>query len=243
MKKPYKILISIIVVLVIVAVIMFFVLKKTDNLPKVLDNEKKYRGSQKPNEYKYLPPEGRPFNSSELNQINDPDYKRVYDKALEMGYRFTYEVPNANMETINGIMVTKPTKSNFQQMANALEIATGDRIVIRSGYRSVNRQYNILKSNLSIPYSDSDIVDYLDGKSFPGTSTHHTGRAIDICLESDSFNSCLNANYWTNGNGKRAYKWLKENAGDFGFELTYPENARSMKIGAYFEPWHWEYKG
>ncbi len=41
----------------------------------------------------------------------------------------------------------------------------------------------------------------------------------------------------------KSYEQAKENAGDYGFELTYPENARSMKIGAYFEPWHWEYKG
>ena len=68
-----------------------------------------------------------------------------------------------------------------------------------------------MQSNLPSNFNDGDIVDYLDGKSYPGTSTHHTGRAIDICVNNDSFGGCLNKSYWTSGNGKIVYAWLKEN--------------------------------
>jgi hypothetical protein len=58
----------------------------------------------------------------------------------------------------------------------------------------------------------------------PGTSTHQTGRALDMWLgaTNDSANVAkLRAT--------RAYKWLVSNANRFGF---YPYEA---------EPWHWEW--
>tara|TARA_Y100000114_G_C11745190_1_gene321215 strand:- start:1133 stop:1861 length:729 start_codon:yes stop_codon:yes gene_type:complete len=241
MTRKIKILLIVLLSLLTLGIVLFFVLKK-GGLKNIL-SKNQYRGSIKPNEYKNIPAEGRPFNNDELELINDPKYKRVYDKALEMGYRFTYEVPNANMEYIDGKMVTRNTKNAFEKMRNDLEIDTGQEIFIGSGYRSVKRQYNILKSNLPYPYTDQDILEYLDGKSYHGTSTHHTGRAIDICVKGDSFSKCLQPSYWINGNGQKSYAWLKDNAKNYGFQLTYPENAKELNIGAEFEPWHWEYMG
>ena len=241
MNKKVKILLIILLTISVVGLLLFFLFKKQSVLDII--NKTEYRGSKTPNDYKNIPPEGRPFNQNELDLINDPKYQRVKDKAVKMGYRFTYEVPNANMEYVDGKMLTKKTKDSFNEMKRDLEIETGKEIYIGSGYRSVNRQYSIMQSNLPSNFNDGDIVDYLDGKSYPGTSTHHTGRAIDICVNNDSFGGCLNKSYWTNGNGKKAYTWLKENAKNYGFKLTYPENAIDLKIGAEFEPWHWEYIG
>ena len=38
----------------------------------------------------------------------------------------------------------------------------------------------------------------------------------------------------------RAFRWLRENAGDFGFRLSYPRDDPNA-VG--FEPWHWRFTG
>lgn len=37
-----------------------------------------------------------------------------------------------------------------------------------------------------------------------------------------------------------AFKWLEENAAEFGFQLSYPKR---NKIGVDYKPWHWRYVG
>ncbi|MEN9205424.1 MAG: D-alanyl-D-alanine carboxypeptidase family protein [Thermostichales cyanobacterium SZTDM-1c_bins_54] len=68
----------------------------------------------------------------------------------------------------------------------------------------------------------------------PGYSEHHTGYALDLSegtaladLTSDFANS-------------PAYRWLERFAGDFAFELSYPENNPQ---GIAWEPWHWRFVG
>jgi len=39
-----------------------------------------------------------------------------------------------------------------------------------------------------------------------------------------------------------AYKWLMENAADYGFILRYPEDKVHITKVKY-EPWHWRYVG
>ncbi|MBP0020541.1 MAG: M15 family metallopeptidase [Cyanobacteria bacterium SBLK] len=69
----------------------------------------------------------------------------------------------------------------------------------------------------------------------PGYSEHHTGYAIDL----------------TDGNFPKqditykfaetdAFQWLIIHAGEFGFELSFPENNTQ---GINYEPWHWRFIG
>ena len=64
----------------------------------------------------------------------------------------------------------------------------------------------------------------------PGTSEHQTGLALDINSASSSFSK-------TN-----AYKWLCENAEDYGFVQRYTAEKQS-KTGIIPESWHWRFVG
>lgn len=63
-----------------------------------------------------------------------------------------------------------------------------------------------------------------------GCSEHNAGLAMDIVSASSDF---INA---------KEYKWLCENAHNYGFILRYPEDKTAI-TGMNFEPWHWRYVG
>ena len=103
-------------------------------------------------------------------------------------------------------------------------------IGIVSAYRSFQRQFEIVKSKIEkgmLP----EVVFSVNAP--PGCSEHHTGRAVDIgtptCIPLDkSFDETT------------AFSWLQNNAGQFGFKLSYPP---SNPYGFEYEPWHWCYQG
>lgn len=61
-------------------------------------------------------------------------------------------------------------------------------------------------------------------------SEHNAGIAMDIVSASSDF---INT---------KEYKWLCENAHNYGFILRYPEDKTAI-TGMNFEPWHWRYVG
>lgn len=64
----------------------------------------------------------------------------------------------------------------------------------------------------------------------PGTSEHHCGFAIDFNETNTSFEK------------SNAYKWMLNNAADYGFILRYPEDKQDI-TGVIYEPWHWRFVG
>lgn len=63
-----------------------------------------------------------------------------------------------------------------------------------------------------------------------GCSEHNAGLAMDIVSASSDF---INT---------KEYKWLCENAHNYGFILRYSEDKTAI-TGMNFEPWHWRYVG
>lgn len=63
-----------------------------------------------------------------------------------------------------------------------------------------------------------------------GTSEHQTGLATDVNNVSDSFANT------------KAYKWLMSNAYKYGFILRYPKG-KEFITGYKYEPWHFRYVG
>ena len=63
-----------------------------------------------------------------------------------------------------------------------------------------------------------------------GTSEHQTGLATDVNSVSTSFETT------------KAYKWLSENAYKYGFILRYPKG-KEFITGYMYEPWHYRYVG
>ena len=106
--------------------------------------------------------------------------------------------------------------------------AEGIRIYVVSAFRSFKRQSEIIEKKRMKGISEEDIFNV---SAPPGSSEHHTGKAVDINtkgfapLEEDFERS-------------EAFKWLSLNAKDFGFRLSYPKENR---FGMAYEPWHWFY--
>jgi LAS superfamily LD-carboxypeptidase LdcB/uncharacterized protein YcbK (DUF882 family) len=94
-------------------------------------------------------------------------------------------------------------------------------LVPASGYRSVERQRELWESALR-KYGSPDVARRWVAP--PGSSPHHSGRAIDLWLGM----KIASENAATMRNAP-AYRWLAANAERFGF---YPYER---------EPWHWEY--
>jgi zinc D-Ala-D-Ala carboxypeptidase len=110
--------------------------------------------------------------------------------------------------------------------------ASGEGIVLEalSGFRSIERQVEIIEGKLAAGHSIDDILKTV---AAPGYSEHHTGRAIDIGVPGEPPLTEEFAN-------TPAFRWLTGHAHDFGFKLSYPRN---NLYGFAYEPWHWFHHG
>lgn len=104
--------------------------------------------------------------------------------------------------------------------------AGGARLLLVSGFRSIERQTEIVRRKLGAGMLLGDVLKF---SAYPGYSEHHTGRAVDIgspdCAHlTEAFETT------------REFSWLAEHAAGFGFSLSYP---RDNTHGIAFEPWHW----
>ncbi len=104
--------------------------------------------------------------------------------------------------------------------------AEGIAILPVSAFRTVDYQEGLIRAKLEKGHQLEHI---LAVSAAPGYSEHHSGRAIDVTTPGCEV---LEEPFEDTG----AFKWLTENAGDFGFALSYPRNNRH---GVAYEPWHW----
>jgi zinc D-Ala-D-Ala carboxypeptidase len=127
------------------------------------------------------------------------------------------------------IRLTPGTAAAWKQMRDA---ASGEGISLEamSGFRSVERQAEIIQAKLAAGETIDDILKTI---AAPGYSEHHTGRAIDIGLPGDTPLTEAFAR-------TPAFLWLKGHAHEYGFRLSYPKG--NLK-GIAFEPWHWIHEG
>jgi hypothetical protein len=111
---------------------------------------------------------------------------------------------------------------DFDKLAKAFFDNFGKKIKLTSGYRSFDQQVAIKRKKT---YEGNP-----NEAATPGTSNHGWGVAFDYDT--------------TDKDGKKGfdsetYKWLKENAGKFGWYNPFGEDSK----GKLREPWHWEWLG
>lgn len=152
----------------------------------------------------------------------------------------------------------------LQQLIKMLTAAheQGHQIKVYSAYRSFQQQCGAYDSkfrnfkskiqNSLKPGQDlqTELTKYVNQVSAtPGRSEHQLGTAFDLVYPSlnhklvypDIQNRCA-------GNLCAEYKWLLENAHQYGFALSYPRmsgtgSENNTVTGYIFEPWHWRYIG
>ncbi|MFZ6641211.1 M15 family metallopeptidase [Undibacterium sp. TC4M20W] len=125
-------------------------------------------------------------------------------------------------------LLTPATKLAWQTMKAAAS-EDGIALLMISAFRSIARQTEIISDKLA---EGQQLKDVLLVCAPPGYSEHHTGRAIDIATPEDPE---LEISFDTTA----AFAWLQNNAGRFGFHMSYPPGNSS---GFQYEPWHWCFK-
>ena len=116
----------------------------------------------------------------------------------------------------------------------------GVTIWMQSGYRSVKYQTSLYerktKYYLDKGYDNATAKEKAAAVvNPPGYSEHNCGLAADL-------NSPEHTTLDTGFADTAAFRWLCENAEQYGFILRYPKEAESV-TGITYEPWHWRYVG
>lgn len=118
--------------------------------------------------------------------------------------------------------------------------ADGVTVWMQSGYRSVKYQTSLYerktKYYLDKGYDNATAKEKAAAVvNPPGYSEHNCGLAADL-------NSPEHTTLDTGFADTAAFRWLCENAEQYGFILRYPKEAESV-TGITYEPWHWRYVG
>lgn len=128
----------------------------------------------------------------------------------------------------------KKVAENYEKMYEAAK-ADGVTLTPCSGYRSYELQER--NYNNKIAFYESQGYSNKDAKVKaatiimpPGSSEHNLGYAMDIVCVDEWFEDT------------EEFKWLTENAADYGFIMRYPKDKQDITRVIY-EPWHWRYVG
>lgn len=123
----------------------------------------------------------------------------------------------------------------LNQMMNDMRKDGITNVWIQSAYRSVARQKELydnsiqkyLKQGKTQEEAEKLTNEYINK---PGSSDHNLGLAVDFNDVSNDFEEL------------KGFKWLQENAENYGFVLRYPKDKEDITKIAY-ESWHWRYVG
>lgn len=131
-------------------------------------------------------------------------------------------------------MLDRRVVESFENMCKAAE-SDGIALISISSYRTYSYQETLYKNRvqrcinegLSRPEAEKKAATIV---AIPGTSEHHLGLAVDINSVETSFENTA------------AFRWLQENAENYGFILRYPKDKQEITKIIY-EPWHYRYVG
>ena len=139
---------------------------------------------------------------------------------------------------INKTLQTEAADAFLAMQAAAAK--DGVDVRMQSGYRSVSYQKK-LYDNKTQYYRNKGLSEAAAREKAativnpPGCSEHNCGLAADL-------NSPEHTTLDTGFADTAAFRWLCENAEQYGFILRYPKEAESV-TGITYEPWHWRYVG
>ncbi len=139
---------------------------------------------------------------------------------------------------INKTLQTEAANAFLSMQAAAAK--DGVDVRMQSGYRSVSYQKK-LYDNKTQYYRSKGLSETAAREKAaaivnpPGCSEHNCGLAADL-------NSPEHTTLDTGFADTAAFRWLCENAEQYGFILRYPKEAESV-TGITYEPWHWRYVG
>lgn len=123
----------------------------------------------------------------------------------------------------------------LKQMMNQMKKDGITNVWVQSAYRSVEKQEDVFERRIKDymaqgkTHEEAEML-VLQTINKPGTSEHNLGLAVDFNYVDYDFDKTA------------GFKWLKENAENYGFVLRYAkEKEKITKVD--YEPWHWRYVG
>ena len=133
-------------------------------------------------------------------------------------------------ELRNNNYVTKIHKSVYPYITAMVRAAQADGVDLKvwSPFRSYADQKVLFENQVKKSGGNEELAATVVAR--PGTSEHNTGICTDFNMADDAFEKTP------------MYKWMTENAEDYGFILRYPKNKQD-KTGVIYESWHWRFVG
>lgn len=163
------------------------------------------------------------------------DEEKWYLTLVNSSYRIpdSYE-PDLVYVCGSGERLDREVAVHYEEMYNAAK-KDGVTLTPCSGYRSYELQERNYNNKVSFyesqGYSNKDAkVKAATIIMPPGSSEHNLGYAMDIVCVDEWFEDTAE------------FKWLTENAADYGFIMRYPKDKQDITKVIY-EPWHWRYVG
>jgi len=161
----------------------------------------------------------------------DPELLKKYSKIYFLNENYVPE----SLAKIDSEYVFNPEEDYlfhakawpFLKVMLAAAVADGVDIKIVSAYRSFGEQ-TAIKASYKVVYGSGANQFSAD----QGYSEHQLGTTIDFT------DSEIGASF-SEFEKTEAYRWLENNAYQYGFVLSYPESNRYYQ----YEPWHWRFVG
>lgn len=177
-------------------------------------------------------------NTTENNQSVETPKKKIDDWRLTLA-NYDNLLPEDFTVKVSNIDKTRQFDSRaideLNDMMNAMKKDGVTNVWVQSAYRSVARQKelydNSVKKYIQQGKSQEEAEKLTDEYiNKPGSSDHNLGLAVDFNYVDNKFEKL------------DGFKWLKNNAENYGFVLRYPKDKEDITKIAY-ESWHWRYVG
>lgn len=179
-----------------------------------------------------------PTNKNAISAQEKPKKKVVGNRISKdnlLGH-LPYDIaPQAELISISNdgrLTLRSAAAVKFKQMQSAAR-ADGINLVPISAFRTTEAQeqlfFGIKEQRVQNAAKRAKV------SAPPGYSEHHTGYALDIG-DGNAPTTHVEATFANTV----AFKWLKQNALKYSFELSFPPNNDQ---GVSYEPWHWRFVG
>jgi len=139
------------------------------------------------------------------------------------------------VEKIETQYLPKPVFEAYKKLNSALYKDTKKKLLVDSGYRSP--AYQVITFLWYLNFHKFNFSKTIKRMAIPGYSEHgfSKGQAVDFI----TIDGVPNDERPLDFAKTIEYKWLLDNANNFGFYQSYPRN---NKLGVMFEPWHWQFR-
>ncbi|MBR6902924.1 MAG: M15 family metallopeptidase [Clostridia bacterium] len=163
----------------------------------------------------------------------DADYSRLLlvngEYPLPDDYNYGWNLTTIESKYHNG-QLDQIDAGIWPYMKAMVEAAWKDnvKLYVWSPYRSYATQKMLFENR--VKKEGGDEAKAATAVARPGTSEHNTGLCADFNMASSQFENT------------GMFKWMCENAEDYGFILRYPKDKTDI-TGVMYESWHWRFVG